>query len=449
MCGIAGIVNQTPREFDYSTFCTLGIANDSRGGDSCGVFIDGKYDYGVNETKLFSSYLLNSTLLDETKTSQIALLHCRKASVGAISKETAQPVVLIEGGVVKFVVIHNGTIYNYKELAEKYIPDVNIIGLTDSQVMARIFYYSGYDVLDEYNGGSVFVIVDYRNKSPKILMFKGASKRYDSSVEIEEERPLYFCIDKNKKELVFSSIASYLFALRKDCTIYSVRRNELLEFTGSHLVTIHKYPREKCIQTKKVIVTNTYNPCTCGTFTKKWSRYDYSYFNNDLVYDTYITCDIIDNTYTYRGKLITGKLHINKYGHVFETKQKKGMDVWFFNGVALKNKACFNFLTSLLKETNLSDTEFNKKFENLIRYLSIDGVYKKNNIWYKTISPIGSILFTGALQQITSVISVQFDSGIKHRTDYRKNIENLESKFPSKSELNFKTIREECKSLMK
>ena len=39
MCGIAGIINKTPREFDYSTFCTLGIANDARGGDSCGVFM--------------------------------------------------------------------------------------------------------------------------------------------------------------------------------------------------------------------------------------------------------------------------------------------------------------------------------------------------------------------------------------------------------------------------
>ena len=41
MCGLFGLVGKHSRSFDYSTFCTLGIANDSRGGDSCGIFIDG------------------------------------------------------------------------------------------------------------------------------------------------------------------------------------------------------------------------------------------------------------------------------------------------------------------------------------------------------------------------------------------------------------------------
>ena len=42
MCGLAGILRTKKAKFDYQTFCTLGIANDSRGGDSCGVFIDGE-----------------------------------------------------------------------------------------------------------------------------------------------------------------------------------------------------------------------------------------------------------------------------------------------------------------------------------------------------------------------------------------------------------------------
>ena len=96
MCGIAGIITKTPRVFDYSTFCTLGIANDARGGDSCGVFIDGRYEYGTEDTKLFSNYFLSSDLLDNTNKAMVAMVHCRKASVGKISKETAQPVVLTD-----------------------------------------------------------------------------------------------------------------------------------------------------------------------------------------------------------------------------------------------------------------------------------------------------------------------------------------------------------------
>lgn len=442
MCGLAGIINKTPRKFDYSTFCTLGIANDARGGDSCGIFIDGKYDYGFDKTKLFANYFPDNDFLNNVKTARIALLHCRKASVGAISKETAQPVVLTEEEVVKFVVIHNGTIYNYKELAEKYIPNIDITGLTDSQVMARIFYYAGYDVLDEYNGGSAFVIVDYRGISPRVLLFKGASKKYAYSKEAEVERPLYFCIDSTKEELIFSSVGIYLLALRKDCTTYSVRSNELLEFNGTALVTIKKYSREKCIQSKEVTNIQVYN----GNYPIKWDNYDS--FGEVFIYDNYLDCNLLDNVYFYKGKHAHGKLCISKSGYV-EDKQKKGTDVWFFDGIALKNSNCFEFLTELKKETNLSKNEFSKRFENVIRYLSIDGIYCRKGIWYRAVSPIGSILFTGTLQQLTSSTVVQFYSGMRKVTMYGKKANSLELKFSNKLEPNFKTIREECKSLMK
>ena len=445
MCGIAGIINKTPREFDYATFCTLGIANDSRGGDSCGVFIDGKYDYGVNENKLFSNYFQDNSFIDNIKTSSIALLHCRKASVGAISKDTAQPIVLTKNNNIEFVVIHNGTIHNYQDLAKKYIPDINITGMTDSQVMTRIFYYSGYDVLNEYNGGSAFAIVDYRENSPRVFLFKGASKKYNYSKDIEIERPLYFCIDKNNQELIFSSIGIYLLALRKNCITYSVRSNELLEFTGSSLVTIKEYDRKNCIQNKEIKFGLLY----------KNDPYDYGYYGrwNDysddtFTYHNYIVCSTLDNVYLYKGKRINGKLCITRFGFI-ESDQKKGCDVWFFDGVALKNSHCYKFLNKIKEKTKLSDLEFNQKFETLIRYLSIDKVFRKGNVWYQAISPNNSVLFTGTLQQLTSYTITEFNSGVKQLTKYAKSVEPISSKISDKLELNFKTIKEECMSLMK
>ena len=157
---------------------------------------------------------------------------------------------------------------------------------------------------------------------------------------------------------------------------------------------------------------------------------------------------MLDNTYSYKGKRIYGKLCINKFGRV-ENKQKRGVDIWFFNGVAMKNSNCFKFLTGLRKETKLSESEFNRKFENVIRYLSVDGVFCRGDLWYKAVSPMGSTLFTGALQQLTAVTITQFCLGIRQSTRYGRSTESLESKFSDKLELNFKTIREECKSLMK
>ena len=161
MCGIFGIVNKDYSNFNKSIFNTLGIANDTRGGDSCGIFIDGKSEYGIGKEKFYEDFFLGSNLLKDTTKCHVAFGHCRKTSVGTTSLKTAQPVIITEDDQVKYVLMHNGTIYNYEDLAKKYIPDVDIKGMSDSQVMARIFYYKGYDVLDEYIGGAVFVIYDY------------------------------------------------------------------------------------------------------------------------------------------------------------------------------------------------------------------------------------------------------------------------------------------------
>ena len=83
--------------------------------------------------------------------------------------------------------------------------------MSDSQVMTNIFYYAGYDVLAEYNGGAVFVIADYRGKTPTVYMFKGCSKKDELSKEPEEERPLYFT--QTKDSIIFSSLPDYLFTL--------------------------------------------------------------------------------------------------------------------------------------------------------------------------------------------------------------------------------------------
>ena len=162
MCGIFGIVTKSTRSFDFPTFCTLGIANDSRGGDSCGYFIDGHYEYGAKgDNKWFQCFFQDNKFLTGLKMSSVAFGHCRKASVGTIDETTAQPVVLTNAnGKVEYVLMHNGTIYNYKELAHKYIPDIEITSMTDSQVMARIFYRSGYKALSEYNGAAVFAIAE-------------------------------------------------------------------------------------------------------------------------------------------------------------------------------------------------------------------------------------------------------------------------------------------------
>lgn len=426
MCGLAGIISKDSLPFDYSSFCVLGIANDSRGGDSCGVFIDGKYEYGVDANKYFQDYFPDSNLLSSIEYSSIALLHCRKASVGNISEQTAQPVIIKnEKGEVEFVTLHNGTIYNYEELADKYIPEIDIKGMTDSQVMAYIFYNCGYNVLSEYNGGAAFVMVDYRGGTPKVLFFKGASKKYKTSKDKEEERPLYYCLDKENEELIFSSIYPYLMALRPRCDTYSFPSNTLLEFAGNTLKVVQKYSRDNMLQTKEVVKSNYYS-----------------------VYSAYVTVDLLNNTYINNGKKLHGKVLLSKFGIIYEypIKGVHMNELYFFNGVLLYNAKCFKFLSDLQKKLGLTLEKFCSMFENLIRFLSIDQAYYKNEAWVKAITPLTYIPYNGSIHPITTQYKITINNGRK--------ISSIYSGFGDvdptlERDINFKSIERLCKSLMK
>jgi hypothetical protein len=446
MCGIWGIINSHARAFDYSTFCTLGIANDSRGGDSCGIFIDGYYEYGAkSDDKLFQCHFLGSDYLTKLKNSTIAFGHCRKASVGTIDETTAQPVVLInETGKVEYVLMHNGTIKNYKELAAKYIPDVDITGMTDSQVMARIFYYTGYKALSEYIGGAVFAVADYRGKKPKVLLFKGSSKKDKYSKEATEERPLYYCVDPRKGELIFSSISSYMFAMRPNLTIWILNSNTIFEFNGKDLEAIEEVSRENATQ-KEDVVSTIYSR---NNYCKDFGIWD----EGDFLYDNFITTNQADNVYYGKGKKLHGRIYLSKYGVLLDKIYKKSIckEIYFWKGIALKSAACFRFLIILKKESKLKDKEFDEKFNNLIRFLSIDGVYHEGESWFKAISPTKRTLFTGTLNMLTSTSGSEFFSGNRGATYYGRTSEDAFSEIENaKLEINFKTIKEECKFLMK
>lgn len=443
MCGIWGIVNTRPRKFDYTTFCTLGIANDTRGGDSCGYFIDGHYEYGVGkDNKYFQYFFPDNNFLSELKKSTIAFGHCRKASIGKIDKTTAQPVVLTnDNGKIDYVLMHNGTINNYKELAEKYIPEIDIKDMTDSQVMARIFYYKGYDVLSEYIGGAVFAIIDYReNKTPKILLFKGASVKTKYETKETEERPLYFCINKESKELVFSSIASYLMALRPEQITFDLPPNNLFKFVNGELLSIKEISRKSAYQNKKI-----YNKAYNAWFYNNYFDYD------DFSYDDFISLNQLNNTYSGKGKLLFGKYIISNFGKILDKPCKTSICklIYFWNGIALRNESCFKFLCSLRKETRMSADKFNSHFNLLIRYLSIDRIYSDNDIWYKAISPTDKIIFTGSLKMLTSTSSIEIANGVKRRIVYGRTGEQAFETLIDDLDESFKDIKEKCKSLMK
>lgn len=395
MCGIFGIITPKPRKLDLRAFCVLGVNNDSRGGDSCGVFIDKKYEYGVNEFKLFYNFFPRSKVLNSVNKCQVALGHCRKASVGAINAANAQPVVIRdEQGEVKFALIHNGTILNYKELAKKYIPDIDIKDMTDSQVMARIFYHTGYDVLGEYLGAGAFVMVDYRSGEPEVFFFKGESKSSEYATTTTIERPL-FCT-YSSTEFIFSSIMDYLKALRPGREVLTINSNKLLQLSDGKLFIIAEYDRTKLWQTRSYYTANS-SIDRVSNIVKRGSEdlfFQPQEFGNGY-WDDVIEMDK-NGVYMIGAERAHGLFWVDALGNVEKKKKTGTIQVAFWKGVLLKNIACYSFLAKFAKDMAVTQEELLITLPDLVHFLSPCACWRNyRGQWVTSDTPNSNFLYTG------------------------------------------------------
>lgn len=350
MCGIAGIISTTKTEFNVNDFNTLGSFNDERGGDSCGIFIDGYYEVGIGANALFRNFMNHVEYPDEAS---IALLHCRKASYGyAINKDQAQPVVFEKDGKIEYVVMHNGTITNAKELANKYIPEFDTFLKSDTQIMANIFYNCGYDVLEEYTGTAVFVVVDYR-KGCDVLLFKGESCYNEPKADCE--RPLFMTIKDNK--FYFSSTLYSLKCINNLDDVYKIPGNKLLKVKDNELYIVKEYDRKKLVI--KAAAASYYN------------ANDDIYFNKDK-------CLYINNKTNAHGAY---KLYSSGY-KAPDSITSYYYNVYFFDGRCIANKTVFDFLTKMsIKYGGL--IKFCQDFPEIIDYFSFTPIsFDKGYSWY-------------------------------------------------------------------
>lgn len=193
--------------------------------------------------------------------------HCRKASSGGKADIYAQPVVLFKKDLdmtkikdthmisglktlgdddIVFSGIHNGTIENYLDLADKY--QIDTINHNDSRVLLSILFYGEYKVLKEYVGTAALIWQNHILN--KTYIFKGQSKTWSSSVDPNEERPL-FAYSAAKNNLYISSLENSLeFIQAKKEGVISINPNTLYKFISGVNYASVKYDRSSCSQNK-------------------------------------------------------------------------------------------------------------------------------------------------------------------------------------------------------
>ena len=319
---MCGIWSYSGNNFNKYKFNILGLFNDSRGGDSCGVFIGNKdkkqLAYGSDKTKLYADFIASGVELDFNNVN-FALGHCRKASVGGIGHAQAQPVVIKDNdGKAVFVMIHNGTLINYKTLADKYNVDY-LHRETDSQIFAKVIWRAGYDVLGEYDGAGAFIFWDSRDGDDSIKFFKGASLYYDGDPEIYVERPLYLL--KNDKSMWISSIESSLkFINDQEYKVEDVECNTLYTVVSGSIIGEESISRAG----RQQLAVLQYKPKVKSTSVAPW---DYNRNSWDGYWGTY------DNDYNYNKYNYGDKIDDSKYKDPSIIDYKKAK-----NGVLPPNK---------------------------------------------------------------------------------------------------------------
>lgn len=428
MCGLFGVITTKPTKLNKTIFNVLGVENDTRGGDSCGIFIDGEVEYGVNENKYYSNFFKTSKLLKATKKCSIALGHCRKASVGVINETTAQPIVLTnDDGKIEFVVMHNGTIYNYKELARKYIPEIDITNLTDSQVMARIFYYKGYDVLNEYYGGAVFVIVDYRENKPKILLWKGASKQNSACLNKTEERPFKFTVSNDK--FIFSSLGTYLEVFSND-TIYTLIPNNLIEVCEGDVYSVAEYKRDDVTQSSYYPKTTTYFEDDNDVFYSESYYYDTrntipsktTNTTKETVKDNKERLTITDGgLYEINNQPASGVYNVDSNGNIVKEKGNNILTLYFWDGVLLYGIQAYCFLKNACRYYDMLETDVKYTMCEVLNYLSpypiahpdYTSPYTNKALFYKSVDTLNMIPYMGTIHRFLMHPTEHFINGNK------------------------------------
>lgn len=429
-CGLFAFIGNSTTKFNWDKFNYLGAANDSRGGDSCGVVTTDFHKYGIGLESDYKDFVTKTEKGFSGKY-KVILGHTRKASVGAIDLDHAQPYIFTtKSRIVKrmkkkdttlakyvekdtkdrivFAGIHNGTLNNYKELAEKY--KINAFDKNDSGVLMEIIFKYGFDVLKEYKGTAAIITHNYATNVSYV--FRGSSPMYYSNATSVEERPLYAYYE-SPHNTYFSSLKDSLkFIGGRHDTIDEVVPNVLYKIQNGKIVDKIKVDRSDVPQREYTTAkSTTTNRSAARDFTnaedyyndawgygetsenikknnKKYRQAAGKYINGKKIDESLITGKIhimnetkpylptidTNNIYFHKGRyficgvLAQGVIHISAWGKKTLPTDHAARPYFFVDGVMIQDRAAYEKGLGIIQKHKGTDRELARELAPLSIY---------------------------------------------------------------------------------
>ena len=195
MCGIAGIISSKKGFTTRSRLQNMANAIAHRGPDGEGFYVAEKTDYDTG------------------------LAHRRLAIID-LSQAAAQPFFYME----RYIIIHNGEIYNYPELkADLLSRGLLFKTQSDTEVIVAAYHYYQNECLEKFDGMFAFAIWD--NQEETLFC---ARDRFG-------EKPFYYYFDATENTLLFASEMKALWAAAIE---RKIKPQQFLHFLSSG-ITIH------------------------------------------------------------------------------------------------------------------------------------------------------------------------------------------------------------------
>lgn len=342
-CGIFAYGGKNASSFDKAKFDIQGLFNNSRGGDSCGVSTDGEIYYGIQTSKNYGPFLVNSNY-EAPKFIPTVIGHTRKSSSGTINADNAHPFGFGDyNDSFEFIGVHNGTLHNQTDLAKKYGIETSVYKYNannvwtydrtkiDSEILLEILYITGnFEVLSDYIGGAALIWSN--TMEPNVLYaFRGASRmeKHGAHVNINE-RPLYYYIE-DQNNVYISSMQESLTAIGGEAnqTLFKMDENTVYKITDGDIQNAEKFliSREEAHQKPNYSYTSTVSHNVNANYyknnNKNKNKKDRSKLTTDLVNirleksEKFYPSDIYMQNLRYRrnGHVVTGIFTwIDKYG---------------------------------------------------------------------------------------------------------------------------------------
>lgn len=349
MCGLAGFNGASAPNINKLQI--LGMLNVQRGKHSCGISLNNKIGYGINQQSEFQNLIEKYQLPELFDKTNNVIIHTRHATMGAHSIDNAHPFGFAENPLsteYSFIGAHNGKLTNHVELLNKYHIDPKSFTVDSEALLFILFIEKNFKVLSEYKGDAALIFT-YVDEPNTLYAFKGAAGG-------ELERPLYY--SRHNEGVYFSSLLSSLNIIgNHKYNVFEVPDNTVLKFVNGDLKERFSIARKKEIKPTTVALqttpnqtlfdnrsTNSFNPEVSKQifFKKMFDKQSISPFQSINKEFTWKWFRYFRNGHLANGCFVKNKINSPGFPDQF---------IWIGDGVILKDKKAWEEFEQMKKNT--------------------------------------------------------------------------------------------------